>query len=174
MTAQSNHFEDLRRQRRDPLPFRLFKGVKGNHGALRLNLKRAYADNLKDYGCVFLEMAPAKAENVYDWEEGKIIMKLDIADICKIIEAFEDPSSMKAGNLDIYHDKGAGTTTKGKENKVLKIYKSDKMTNFMLSLYANEGNVKKEAKVPISPAEAIAICALLRASISQIVAWEKY
>ena len=172
-----SNYEDERRMNKYPLPHKLYKGVKGKYGAFRLALKKAYTSPDKDYGCVFLEMAPAIGPNQYDWEVGKIVFKLDLTDIGKIIHFLRSPSSFpskdNAGTYDlmIYHDRGAGTSTRGEVATTLKFYKSPEMHSIMVSLIMKDHGVKKDAKVPLSADEAIVIGTLLQAAIPLIVSW---
>lgn len=161
---------------RRPMQYKIYKGVTGKFGALRLNLKPApEEDDNRDEkpGCVFIEMAPAIGQNQYDWENGKIVMALSITDIPKVIAYLTQPGHemFKEGRLKIFHDKGAGTANKGQEVKTLEVYKEEGRTNFFVSMYANERGVEKKASCPISPDEAIAIRTLLTTAIPKILAW---
>ena len=163
-------FKEQRRQNKDPLPFAIYKGINGKFGALRLNLKKAYADHYKEQGCVFLEMAPPKGGGGYDWENNKINMKLDLIDIGKIIHVFKSPKLAKEG-LSIYHDKGAGTASKGKETKTLFVNRAEGMDNFFFTMKEVSFGITKEAKVPVSMAEAIVLIELLTVAIPLITSW---
>jgi hypothetical protein len=162
---------------RRPMQYKIYKGVTGKFGALRLNLKPAPEDDSNHEekpGCVFIEMAPATGPNQYDWENGKIVMALSITDIPKIIAYLTAPKHEmfeKDGKLKLFHDKGAGTSNKGQETKVLEINKEDGRTNFFVSMYANEKGVEKKATCTVAPDEALAIRTLLTAAIPRILAW---
>jgi hypothetical protein len=159
------------------MQYKIYKGVTGKFGALRLNLKPAPEDDSnKDEkpGCVFIEMAPAVGQNQYDWENGKIVMALSITDIPKVIAFLSAPQHemfAKDGKLKIFHDKGAGTSSKGQEVKTLEISKDPDKLNFFVSMYANERGIDKKAMCTVSPDEAIAIRTLLTAAIPKILAW---
>jgi hypothetical protein len=172
-------FRERQIEGRLPLPFELYKGVKGKLGAMRLKLKRAYTDLTDDRGlggCVFLEMAPAVGPNNYDWKNGKIVIALGITDIPKIIlylRSSGHPLFQKDdGQLKIYHDRGAGTAAKGQDTTSLNFNKPPDRNNFFLQAYQKRGNVSKQATVSISPDEAIAMGTLLQAAIPIILAWD--
>ena len=168
-------YEERAKREKSPIQYRLYKGVKGNLGALRLNLKKPYtSDSRKVEGCVFIEMAPAIGPNLYDWDNQKMIMALSITDIPKIILYLRQPKNLifKDGKLKLYHDKDAGTADKGKNVKVLGVEKPEDRNNFMFTMNQNETNgTKKFAACTVSPDEAIAIGILLQESISVIMAW---
>ncbi len=174
---QAKTFRERQKEQRLPIQFALYKGVSGKFGALRLNLKKAYMDDRrdKDDGCVFLEMAPAVGPNNYDWENGKITMALGISDIPKIILFLQAPGhstfSKSDGKLKLYHDKGAGTASKGQDTTNLTIEKPADYDNFFVSVYQKRGDSVREAKVSVSQDEAIAMGILLREAIPQILAW---
>ena len=173
-----NSFEEQRRKVKGPLEYKIYKGVKGKYGVLRLSFKPPYSEskgNMKDYGCLFLEMAPPAGANNYNWDD-KIIFKLDFVDIGKLIHFFRAPGAyQKEGEdycqLQLYHDKGAGTPNKGKVVKSLNLYKKQGMTNIMATMREKDYDRQKEATVPISPDEQVVIGTLLQAAIPLIASW---
>lgn len=180
MTDQNKTFQDRQRENKAPIQYALFKGVTGKLGAMRLNLKKAYSDDKRDRddGCIFLEMAPATGNNIYDWENGKIIMALNMVDIPKILMYLRSPGhklfQKNDGQLKIYHDKGAGTASKGEEVTTLTINKPDDKDNFFFSAYQKKHGTTKSASVTVSHDEAIAIGTLFQASIPLLVAWNSW
>jgi hypothetical protein len=183
MTEQNETFRDRQKRTKAPIQYSLFKGVNGKLGALRLNLKKAYSDHGRDRddGCIFLEMAPAVGKNVYDWENGKVIMALSIIDIPKILMYLRSPKhsmfqpnerNQKAdGKLHIYHDKGAGTANRGKDTTNLTIDKPQDKDNFFWSVYKKSGDTTKTASVTVSHDEALAIGTILQEAIPLLLAW---
>ena len=177
MEEQNKTFKEKQREFKLPLQYAIFKGVTGKFGALRLNLKKAYIDSRreKDDGCVFLEMAPPAGPNDYDWKDNKIIMALSITDIPKIILYLRAPGhpifKKDDFKLKIYHDRGAGTPTRGQDTTNIVIDKPEDRDNFFFNAYQKRGDVSKQASVPVSPDEAIAIGTLLQAAIPLILAW---
>jgi hypothetical protein len=176
---EENQFIKRQRDNKEPLAFKLHKGVKGNWGALRIRLVKPYTHpdtyNPKRFsGVIFLEMAPANGPNNYDWDNNKITIALSVTDISKIIMYLRAPTHQmfsKKGKLSIYHDPGAGTNDRGKVTKTLEINKDPDKTNFFVAAYQNSGNEKREAVCPVSPDEAISLGTLLQAAIPQILAW---
>jgi len=179
MTEQNESFKDRQKRTKAPLQFALYKGARGKFGALRIKLKKAYQNDKRDRddGCVFLEMAPSVGNNIYDWENSKIIMALGITDIPKIIlylRSFRHPMFKSKDDPDVfqlklYHDKGAGTNTKGQDVTTFTLNKPDGKNNFFATLY--QKSTGKTATVTVSPDEAIAMGILLQAAIPLILAW---
>ena len=174
----SESFDERARREKSPMQYRIYKGLKGTSGALRINLKRPYTspDPKKSEGVLFLEMAPPVGPNVYDWENQKMIMALSIVDIPKIILFLRNPNhavfERTGGKLKLMHDKGAGTARKGKDVKTLEIMKSDRTTNFMFNMYQKtNGENSASASVPIAPDEAIVLGTLLQTAIPIILSW---
>jgi len=168
----------------DPLQYKIYKGIKGKFGALRLKLKRAYtsSDSRKPDGCVFLEAAPAIGPNQYDWENQKIVMALSITDIPQILAFLRNPTNsayqqvneqneITGHQIKLFHDKGAGTADKMKDTKNLVISKYPDKDSFFVSLTQNLSGSTKNCTLPILPYEALAIGTLLQAAIPAILAW---
>ena len=140
-------------------------------------MKRPWSNdfNKKQEGVLFLEMAPPIGNNVYDWEEGKIILALGMADVPKLLHFFKSPGQYKDDNggisISIYHDKNAGTKDKGKHIKTLSINKPVDRTNFFLSLVEKDNGREKKASLPIAPEEAITFMTLLETAIPVLLSW---
>jgi len=170
-------FEEQARREKAPIQYRIYKGIKGNLGAMRLNLKRPYTSNdpRKAEGVLFLEMVPAIGPNVYDWDNQKMIMALSIVDIPKIILYLRSPGHKvfeDRGKLSLMHDKGAGTARKGQDIKTLEIQKPSDRNNFMFSMYEKaNGSPRAKAAVTVSPEEAIVLGTLLQQAIPIILSW---
>ena len=171
----SNDFERTARELELPIPFKVYKGVKGNFGAMRINFKQPYtnSDPKKKEGVIFVEMVPAIGPNVYDWENQKITMALSLADIPKIILYLRSPKhpDFKKGKLQLIHDRGAGTHTKGEHITTLEVVKPDDKNSYFFKMYQNINGTTTQATVPISAAEAIVIGTLLQTAISKILSW---
>lgn len=171
-------FNERQRENKYPIQFALYKGVTGKLGAMRMSLKKAYADPnntdpKKFPGVIFMDMAPATGPNQYDWENGKIKIALSITDISKIILYLRAPghSIHKDGKLRIFHDMGAGSAERGKTVKTLEINKQSDRNNFFISLYQKSADGSRNATCTISPDEAITMGTLLQEAIPQILAW---
>jgi multidrug efflux pump subunit AcrB len=177
-------FKERQKEEKWPLPFELYKGIKGNHGALRICLKRPYSDQEQDGdkkekldGVVFLETSPAIGPNQYDWQNSKTQMALGVNDLAKIIYFFKNPGKFVDANdpdvakLSIYHDPGAGTANVKKKVKYLNISKKKEMNNFMLSTTTKIGDQNINASIPVSQEEALCITILLEAAIPAILCW---
>lgn len=180
-TAMSDKtFQDMQWENKEPRQYAIYKGVTGKFGAMRMKLKKPYTgeDRSRPDGCIFLEMAPAKGPNHYDWENNKIIMALGITDISKIILYLRAPShsmfqTEKAdGKLKIFHDKGAGTADRLKNTTTLEIANPPNLDNIFINAYQKRNGSSKKANVSLSADEAIAMGTLLQAAISKILAWD--
>jgi len=163
------------RERYGPLPFKLYKGVKGKNGAMRMKLQPAYTGR-KDEGCVFFEMCPAIGPNIYDWEFGKISMSLSASDIGKILMFLRNSNSFfdektNSAKLLIYHDRGAGTNDKGKNTTSLEITKSPSYNNFFFSATHKKDGESRNARVPVSPDESLVVGSLLQSALPVIFGW---
>lgn len=171
-------FRDKQREARMPLQYTIYKGVTGKFGALRLSLKKAYMDGRrdKDNGCVFVESASAIGPNNYDWENGKIIMALNITDISKIILYLRQPTNpiftKTEGKLKLLHDRGAGTSDRGTDITTLDIDKPEDKDGFWFSMMKKSQGSTSRSGLPVSQDEALAIATLLQAAIPIILAWE--
>jgi len=180
-------FEERQAIEKSPLSYKIFKGVKGKFGAIRLTLKRPWqnTNSKKQEGVLFLEAAPPIGNNVYDWENQKIIIALGLIDVSKLLYFFKSPAKFekdmtrkediddKNYKVSIYHDKGAGTADKGKHIKVLNINKSKdpQRTNFFLNLSEKDNGKETSANLPLSPEEGLAMMVLLEKSIPAILSW---
>lgn len=170
-------FDEKARREKAPIQYRIYKGIRGKAGAMRLNLKRPYTspDPKKSEGVLFLEMAPAVGPNDYDWKNQKMVIALSIVDIPKIILYLRNPGhsifEQTDGKLKLLHDKGAGTAKRGQEVKTLEVVKSDTTANYMFNMYQKSDGNNISASVPVAPDEAIAIGTLLQAAIPIILSW---
>jgi len=177
-------FKERQKEGKWPLPFEIYKGVKGNHGALRICLKRPYSEMDSDSdrkekldGVVFIEAAPAVGPNQYDWEKSKTQMALGISDLAKVIcflkspGKYVDSADPTVAKLSIYHDPGAGSENARAKIKTFNISKKQDMNNFMFSLMTKSGEKQINANIPVSPEEATAISILLEAAIPAIISW---
>lgn len=120
-------------------------------------------------------MAPPVGNNVYDWEDNKIILALGMPDVPKLLHFFKSPNQYSDDNggfkISIYHDKNAGTKDKGKHIKTLNISKPADRSNFFFSLVEKNNGVEKKANVPLAPEEAIAFMTLLEVAIPAMLSW---
>jgi len=171
-------FEERSRREKSPMQYRIYKGIKGTLGAMRINLKRPYTnkDSKKSEGVLFLEMAPTVGPNIYDWEKQKMVMALSIVDIPKIILYLRNPNhkvfDRTDNKLKLIHDKNAGTAKKGQTVKILEIGKPKDMNNFMFNMSEKQdGQPYASAGVTVSPDEAIVMGTLLQAAIPIILSW---
>ena len=179
-------YQEKAKKNKLPIQYKIYKGMGGNHRAMRLSLKRPYTNtNLsKPEGCVFLEMAPATGKNNYDWENQKVMIALSITDIPKIIlflrsssnAMFNEDRDEEGSHCRIYHDKGAGSATQGQHVTTLDIFKSSdpSKTNFFFSMSQKINGSQSRASVPVSPDEAVAIGTLLQAAVPIIMSWQDY
>jgi hypothetical protein len=167
-----------------PLPYKIYKGVKGRYGAMRFILKRPYQnlDRKKQEGVIFLEAAPAIGNNIYDWDNQKIMIALGIIDIPKIICFLKYYNKYEIqgqdGNTffktDIYHDKNAGKKLSGSDVKILSLSKYPDKNNFHFTISRKINNEEQKILIPISIEEAIAIITLLEHSIPDILSWSSF
>lgn len=140
-------------------------------------MKRPWSNDFgkKQEGVLFLEMAPPIGNNVYDWENGKIILALGMPDVPKLLHFFKSPNQYKGEDgtlkVSIYHDKNAGTKDKGKHIKQLTISKPEDRSNFFFNLSEKNNGVERKASLPVAPEEAMALMTLLESSIPSMLSW---
>lgn len=164
---------------RRPLPYRIYKGVTGKFGALRFNLARAYSNENRPEGTIFLDMCATSGPNNYNWETDKITMALSIVDITKIIQFLKKPTSYapeistdeQGQKLVLFHDRNAGTPKAGKQTTCLEIRKLKNKDNFFWQLTFKNYDKTTSATVPVSIAETIAVVALLNRAITAALNW---
>jgi hypothetical protein len=180
-TEKTTTFRDRQREAKAPLQYAVYKGKTGKFGAMRLNLKKAYLDERRDDGCIFIEMAPPLPANStalgsYDWENGKIAMALSIADIPKIALYLRNPGNRAFEKTEnkcmLIHDRYAGTDKAGTEKSTLTISKPTDQDSFWWSISQKRDGTTKGASLPVSQDEALAIGTLMQAAIPLILAWE--
>jgi hypothetical protein len=138
----------------------------------------AYAGKKRDEGCVFVEAAPPKGNGEYDWENGKIVLALNATDVGKLIFYLKAPTHKiwvdkegKPAGLNIFHDKGAGTSDRGKSVKTLKVNKPADRDSYFFELNHNDDGEVKTAKIPVSPDEALVLGILLEAALPRMLYW---
>jgi len=172
-----------------PLQYPIYKGVKGNWGALQFNFQAPhyYRDREKDFtgrialdasgkiedgwrqreGAVFVEAATATGPNIYDWEN-KITFACSVTDMGKLILGLTTGDS-----TDIMHDPGARGPNEGKVRKHLKLYSSKGITKggCMITVSLQEGDKNMEHKIPMSPDECLVLRQLLLTAVSKALAW---
>lgn len=160
-----------------PLQFKIYKGIRGKNGVMKLTLKKAYSGTKKDEGCVFLDMAEAIGPNQYDWEN-KILISLSLNDISKLILYLTDPFSkvFKDGKLSIYHDRNMGTKEKeGEDVKIFEASFSEDRGSFGFQLsHATKTGAEKNKRsifIPVSEDEALTIRMLLNSAVPLVMAW---
>lgn len=106
-------------------------------------------------GCVFLEIAPSKGKQKWDWDN-KIVFALNVPDIATLLEVDERAS--------LVHD----------NNGVIKKLSLQASTDpryagsWMLSMYEDQ----KKATVSFSAGEMIVFMTLLKAALPKILGWE--
>jgi hypothetical protein len=158
-----------------PLQYKVYKGIRGKNGAMKLTLKKAYSGTKKDEGCVFLDMGAAIGPNQYDWEN-KILISLSLTDISKLLLFLSEPFNKifeKDGKLSIYHDKNMGTKEKeGEDVKVFEATFSEERGSFGFQLtHKTKANGSRNIFVPVSADEAMSIRLLLQSAVPLVMAW---
>lgn len=172
-------FDERQKVDRAPLPFKIYKGMGGKFGAMRMMFKRPWQNELdrKQEGVIFIEMAPATGRNVYDWENQKVKFAIGITDIGKLINFFTNTKQYVTENdpnvakVDILHDKNAGTANKGKDIKILSISKTKGRDSFFFGIAKKNGSSYDNISVPIAADEAIVMLELFKAAVSAMLAW---
>lgn len=176
-----------------PLQYSIYKGKAGKWGSVQFNLSpphhhcsnpRCKVKNfdspeqkcdcsdvkmIQREGTIFLEITSAKAPDVYDWDN-KITMALSINDMGKILVALRTGSA-----LELLHDPGAGSESKGKIRKYLNISSPKGIENGCI-LNASETNsmteqAPKKHMVPMTLDEVTVLATLLQAAIGRCLAW---
>lgn len=172
-----------------PLQYSIYKGVGGKFGALQLNFQRPhyYKDKSKDFtgdlaldnfgklkegwkqreGAVFLEATSASGKNIYDWDN-KITFACSVTDMGKLISALT-----MGTELDLMHDPGASTDSKGAITKHVKLFSKEGyfQGGGMVSVTEQTGTEKKEHKIPLTSDECFVIRQLLTVACTKALEW---
>ena len=159
-------YKDRAREEKLPIPYEIYKGIKGKNGVLRVKPLPAYSSDKYEEGNIFLEMAPTKGENIYDWDK-KIVISLKSNDLSKIVLYLSAPGHplFKDGKLNIYHDNNGDV-------KVLQVYKDPNKYNFFFQLTHTKDNQEiSKAFVPVGPDEAIVLKTLFTHCIPMFFSW---
>jgi hypothetical protein len=177
-------YEERARREHLPLQWKIFKGINGKFGAMRMRLMRAWTntDPKKLEGVIFFEMAPAIGKNEYGWKDDKLKMTiaLTVNDTAKLLQFLNKPThpvfkdKKQQGEFytcSIYHDRGAGSQYAGQVVTSVTLSYSPQKTDLFLKMYQREHDVKKEATVPVSGSEAITMKLLFEAAIPTMLAW---
>lgn len=166
---------------RYPIPYKIYKGMKGKYGALRFNLKKAYSSKKKkdnQSGVVFFEACPADGPNNYTWQTKKISFALGLTDISSILLYLQAPNHPDFADnnqsLTLVHDRGlVDSSSRKKDLTYFNIIKMPEHKSFWFNI-KKMTNRQEEIKVsiPVSIAESIIIRKLLEAAIPSILAWD--
>lgn len=171
-----------------PLQYAIYKGTGGKFGAVQFNqqIPHYYRDKTKDFsgalaledtgklkdgwnrreGAVFMEIAPTKDKNIYDWEN-KVIIALSVTDMGKILHAL-----VTGEKCTIMHDPGAKSETQGAVKKFLNIESPNgTIAGVMLSVTQTTGGDKRGATVPLTGDEVLVLKQLLQSAVSRALAW---
>lgn len=173
-------FEERMRLDRAPLPLKIYKGMGGKFGAMRMMFKRPWQNDpdRKQDGVIFIEMAPAIGKNQYDWENQKVKFAIGINDIGHIIDFFNTPSryiEQEDNNkikVQVYHDTNAGTANAGKDIKILSISKTKGQDNYIFQIAQKvNGGKFKNTSTTLSNSEAAVMIELLKAAVPAMLCW---
>lgn len=172
-----------------PLQYSVYKGVSGKFGALQFNLQKPhyYKDKSKDFtgalaldnfgklkegwkqreGAVFIEATSSTGKNVYDWEN-KVIFACSVTDMGKVVSALRMGTA-----LDLMHDPGASTDTKGAIIKHVNLFTKEGYlkAGAMVTVTEQNGQEKKEHKIPLTADECHVILELFGTAISRALGW---
>ena len=151
-----------------PAPYKLYKGVTGNFGAIQFDVTPKHRSK-REVGAVFIQMAKATGKNEYDWDN-KITFACGLTDISKILETFRNPPLPDQPPAQIYHDPNAGTERKGESMKSLSISRGKK-GGFFFSLLEKSSSRENRISVPLSDGEVIVLRTLLEKACSSILGW---
>lgn len=181
MNERYEDYETRAREEKLPIPYEIFKGIKGNSGVLSLELREAYTNDPsksnKPSGIVFLHMTPTVGPNQYDWEN-KVSFALSLVDIGKILLFMRNPAranirDVEGGHLNLIHDWGMRSgRDKGSNITRLSIGKSDRNDNFLFNIERKQDReTTAKFMVPVTPDEGIIVMTLLQAAIPAILSW---
>lgn len=137
----------------------------------RVRLKDGWSER---EGAIFMDMAPAKGERVYDWDQ-KIVFALSVTDASKLLYAIEAGVEV-VDKSSIFHDPGAGTDRKGQVSKSLSMTSPKGYLapggGCLLNLKQKAGEKTLSHSVGLLPSEVVALRELLRSSIPQMLGWK--
>ncbi len=113
---------------------------------------------------VFVEAAPQSGERAFDWN-AKVIVKLNIMELCKLLLVFED----RQPTVKLFHDstKSPGETTL--KNTVVEVTKGD--FGFFMKVSAQSAAGIKIVNITIGEEEAKALSILFRKAIERTYGW---
>lgn len=117
---------------------------------------------------VFVEAAPQKGEQEFDWGS-KLVMKLSDAEIAKLVSFLEG----KTKSLDLYHDMSKAKTLSEDnrtKNTTLNAVKGDYGFFLKISQQNTDGSVRA-VNVPLGDDEGVALRLLLEQALKKIYGW---
>lgn len=171
-------YETVARREKKSIPYEIFKGMGGKHGALALDLREAYTSDpsRKPTGIIFLNMTPTEGKNQYNWNK-KISMALNLSDLADILLYLKSPSHPHFEKNDnscfIIHDRGMNSgKERGQDTSTLNINKPSNMNNFFFNMTKKQdGEIISKVSVPISVPEALVITSLIETAIPAMLSW---
>lgn len=141
-----------------PSQFQVFKGK----SAMRVQLDKPNRQQQEfKVGCLFLQVASAQTGQGqgYDWENGKISVKIGVNDISKIIYGLRS-----GNNVDLFHEFGGDT-------KTIKLNKNEQRGGYFLSVQQGGSSGERKVNVPLSSDEITAFVIMLEAALPLIHNW---
>jgi hypothetical protein len=118
-----------------------------------------------DEGAVFIEAAPAIGPSKYDWAEQKITFAMSIKDIGQFLVG------TKTGNVDLFHDPGAGSDKKGQVTKKLTLKAGETAGTFFIFMSEKSAAREKKVSLPVSADEMRILVTLFEAAIPKMLNW---
>lgn len=154
----------------DPRPasYKLYKGVRGNHGAIQFDLAPIHRST-RDLGALFVQAAKATAPNVYDWDN-KVMIALNLTDIAQILDMLRAPPALGQDGVNIYHDKHKGSNREGQVVSTLKISRG-KEHGWFFVLGRKENGGYRDVSLPVSDGELLELKQLLHRALVRILGW---
>ena len=144
-----------------PSQFTVFKGK----SALRMQLQKPEKQEEKyKTGCVFLQVAPLKEvrgdTRIFNWEDGKISIKLGVNDLSNIIYGLRYGEDVK-----LFHEFGGDT-------KSIEIVRNVERGGYFFSVSSKSKDGKSDKiSVPISSQETVAMLVMFEAALPLIHNW---